>query len=106
MAGVAEKEELREILDAIDLHKDGIYTTEQLIDIIYTALLEKRYSTDEISNILKKMFPEHSLYIDSLAGSAGTRGQKLALWFGILSGILLLIFLWYNRRKKKEGASE
>jgi tetratricopeptide (TPR) repeat protein len=97
---------VREILQGIDLQKDGIHTVEELIRTIYNALVERGYSDKEIREILSGLFPSHSSFIKGLLGKGDRGGNRIALPLfigaGIIALLLLFFLLWARRRKKEE----
>ena len=95
---------IKEILDGIHLRRDGIYTVEELITTIYDALVERGYSSREIEKILAEMFPTHTDFIEDLvrSGDGDRKGVPLAIGGGVIAFVLLLILLWFRRRKNEE----
>jgi hypothetical protein len=93
---------IREILEGIDLRRDGIYTVEELITAIYNALAEHGYNNREIREILSGMFPDHTGFIEGLLRGGRHTGLTLLLGGGLTAMFLLLIILWFRRRKKQE----
>jgi hypothetical protein len=95
---------IKEILDGINLRRDGIYTVEELITTIYNALVERGYSSREIEKILTEMFPTHTDFIEDLvrSGDGDRKGVPLAIGGGIIALLLILIILWRRRRKNEE----
>jgi tetratricopeptide (TPR) repeat protein len=93
---------IREILEGIDLRRDGIYTVEELITAIYNSLAEHGYNNREIREILSGMFPDHTGFIEGLLRGGRHTGLTLLLGGVITAMFLLLIILWFRRRKKQE----
>jgi LPXTG-motif cell wall-anchored protein len=95
-------EAVREILQGIDLRRDGILTVEDLITSIYHALAEKGFSKREIREILSQMFPAYGDHIDTLLeGKGHGNGLTAGIILGVAGILLLLIILWFRRRKKE-----
>jgi len=101
--------EIREILKELDLRKEGIYITEELVEVLIQKLIEKGYSKEEIEAILSELLPGQMDLIQELgekyigdAGPKGGLGWALILIFTLAgAGIIWFIILWWRRRDKK-----
>ncbi len=82
---------LREILESLDLQKEGIYTVEQLMDKLARELELKGVSKKEIEKILS-----------GEKGESKTAWAPLALIVVAGAGLVWFIIAWWRRRKKRE----
>ena len=58
-----------EILEGIDLGKEGIHSVEDLIISIYNALVERGLSNKEIRQLLEPLFPGYEVFIKGMMKS-------------------------------------
>jgi lipoate-protein ligase A len=102
--------DLQEILKQLDLRKEGIYTVEELIEILIQKQAEKGYASLEIEQILSGLFPGQEDLILELGEKYGqdTSGKRNRGWPLILlvvaggAGLIWFIILWWRRRDKQE----
>jgi tetratricopeptide (TPR) repeat protein len=92
-----------EILKEMHLPGGGIYTVEELIRALYHALLERGYDKDQAETLLLEMFPDQPGFIKELIQKDEGKGFPFALAAGILAVLLLLILLWFRRKRKAES---
>ena len=95
------QEDLRSILENLDLEKEGILTPEELLKVLIQALREKGYSDKEIRLMLEELMPGYADLIGKELGGSGSTALTLALVLGIPGGLFLLFLLFRRRRKKK-----
>ena len=102
--------DLNEILKQLDLRKEGVYTLEELLEVLSQKLAEKGYNSREIEQILSDLFPDQKALIQELgekygqdADSKGKLGWPLILLFAALGvGLIWFIILWWRRRDREE----
>ncbi|MEA3461317.1 MAG: hypothetical protein U9R49_05520 [Bacteroidota bacterium] len=85
----------REVLESLDLRKEGVYTIEQLKERISRELELEGFSNKEIEQILGELFGDESSMAWALLALIVVAGAGL-IWF---------IIAWWRRRKKggKQG---
>ncbi len=84
---------VKEILEEMDLRRDGIYTAEDLLNALSKKLEEKGYSTREIEKLLGEP-----------GQPTNVKGWITGLFAGVGAGLLLLIILWWRKRKSDENS--
>jgi GNAT superfamily N-acetyltransferase len=102
--------ELNDILKELDLRKEGIYTTEKLIEVLYQKLADLGYNKEEIEEILRDLFPDHRELIQDLgekfggkpSGNLGLSWPLLLLFIAVGAGLIWFFILWWRRRDEKE----
>lgn len=102
--------DLNEILKQLDLRKEGIYTLEELLEVLSQKLAEKGYDSQEIEQILSGLFPDQGALIHELgkkygqdADGKGKIGWPMVLLFVALGvGLIWFIILWWRRRDQEE----
>jgi surface antigen/lipoate-protein ligase A len=100
--------ELNALLKELDLRKEGIYTTEELIEVLYQKLAENGYDKKEIEEILRGLFPDHTELIQDLgeefggkeSGNLGLSWPLLLLFIAVGAGLIWFFILWWRRRDK------
>jgi tetratricopeptide (TPR) repeat protein len=106
--------DLLEILEQLDLRKEGIYTLEELIEALSRKLAEKGYGSQEIEQILSGLFPDHTALIQELGEKYGqdTAGKNKIGWPLVLlfvafgAGLIWFIIAWWRRREKSKDQDE
>jgi Tol biopolymer transport system component len=101
---------VNEILEQMDLRKEGIYTVEGLIETLYRELVEKGYSRLEIEQILSGLSPGHEVLIKELEEKYGqdTTGDRKIGWPLMLlivtvgAGLIWFIIAWWRRRDQRK----
>ena len=90
---------VREILESLNLREEGIYTVEELIDLISRELEERGLSKKERKQILNELFGE------AYGGSESSRDRSawpvLVLLAVAGAGIVWFIIAWWRRREKE-----
>jgi lipoate-protein ligase A len=112
------KDPVKEILEDLNLRKEGISTVEELIATLYRELEARGYSRREIEKMLTDLFESHADYIKELGKKAtgakrssrddsrvNRKGWPIAIILGLAGGFLLLI-LWWRRRRKNEKSRQ
>ncbi len=96
--------QLREILESLDLQKEGIYTAEQLMDKLARELELKGVSKKEIEKILSELFGDQ--YDESKRAANNTAWAPIVLSVFAGAGLLWFIIAWWRRRKKEEKVED
>ncbi len=91
---------VKEILESLDLREDGIYTVEQLINLISSELEAKGISKRERKQILSELFGEDDG--ESVSPESKRAWPLLLLLVLAGAGLIWFIIVWWRRREKKQ----
>jgi tetratricopeptide (TPR) repeat protein len=91
---------VKEVLESLDLREDGIYTVEQLINLISRELEALGLSKRDKEQILNELFGEED------GGSVSPEGKRAWPLLVLLvlggTGLIWFIIAWWRRREKKQ----
>ncbi|MCD4709514.1 MAG: hypothetical protein K8R52_01600 [Bacteroidales bacterium] len=91
---------VKDILESLDLRSEGIYTIDELIDLLSKEMEERGESRKEIEQVLSKLFGEQ--YSANDTRNSNTGWPLLVLLAVAGAGLTWLFIAWWRRREKRE----
>jgi hypothetical protein len=94
---------VRQILETLDLKKEGILRVDQLIELIHRELEKEGLSRNEREQILEELFGDS--YKEGPGRSRFSRSGPVILAVAI-TGLICLFIIWWRRRGRREKNEE